>query len=381
MTDTAGLLDKAAQSATWSEIHSQPSIWAETAATVRDMRPQIDEFLAPILESPSARIVLTGAGSSAFGGMVLQPALSRALKRRVEAVATTDIVAAPRDYLAEDVPTLLISFARSGDSPESVAATDLADQLLSDVRHLVVTCTKNGQLFKNHNGRENSLCIVGSERSNDTGFAMTSSLTSMILGTALALLGDNAVNVDALVDAGQAALDRAGTAAELAARMPERVFYLGSGPLAGLAREAHLKILELTAGKVAAFFESSMGFRHGPKAALNSNTQVFGLLSPDEYTRLYDIDVINEIRGGHGFERCVTLSAPADDAPGTPDDGTVVLPELAGCGALECALAYLVFAQLFALLSSVAHDCTPDNPFPDGDVNRVVQGVIIHPLS
>ena len=44
------------------------------------------------------------------------------------------------------MPTLLVSFARSGDSPESVAAAELADQLLSDVHHLVLTCNADGRL-------------------------------------------------------------------------------------------------------------------------------------------------------------------------------------------------------------------------------------------
>jgi tagatose-6-phosphate ketose/aldose isomerase len=374
------LISKAKQSATWSEIHGQPQVWAETIATVKAMRSQIDAFLAPFLAEPNGRIILTGAGSSAFGGELLQPELTRRLNRRVEAIATTDIVAAPRDYLAEDVPTLLISFARSGDSPESVAATELADQVLSDVRHLIVTCSREGQLFREHNGRERSCCIVGSDHSNDTGFAMTSSLTSMVLGTALALLGDDAVHTDALLKAGQFALDKAAFVAQLAAKMPERVVYLGSGPLAGAAHEAHLKVLELTAGQIAAFFESSMGFRHGPKAVLNPKNQVFVMVSSNPYTRDYDLDVVNEIRSVHGANHCITLSAPAADFAGTAADNAIVIDPLTGAGDIENALAYIVIAQLYALFSSVAHDCTPDNPFPGGDVNRVVQGVTIHPL-
>jgi tagatose-6-phosphate ketose/aldose isomerase len=380
-TASQSLIAKASVSATWREINQQPEVWAQTIRTVEELRPQIDAFLAPFLAEPAGRIILTGAGSSAFGGQILAPEITRRLGRRTDAVATTDIVAAPGDYLAENVPTLLISFARSGDSPESVAATQIADELLSDVRHLIVTCSKDGRLFREHSTRKNSLCIVGSELSNDTAFAMTSSLTSMILGTALALFGNAAVNTTALLNACAAALGQTEPIAELALRMPERVFYLGSGPLAGLAREAHLKILELTAGKVAAFYESSMGFRHGPKAALNAHSQVFGLISPEKYTRDYDLDVIAEIRAGHGQQACFTLSGPADDQAGSPGEGTLVLGDLAGCGVVECALAYLVVAQLFALFSSVAHDCTPDNPFPDGDVNRVVKGVTIHPLG
>jgi len=43
-------------------------------------------------------------------------------------------------------------------------------------------------------------------------------------------------------------------------------------------------------------------------------------------------------------------------------------------------LVLVVFAQLLALHHSLAHGLTPDDPFPSGTVNRVVRGVIIHPL-
>ena len=45
------------------------------------------------------------------------------------------------------------------------------------------------------------------------------------------------------------------------------------------------------------------------------------------------------------------------------------------------ALPYVVFAQYLALFTSLEHGKTPDNPFPSGEVNRVVQGVTIYPMT
>ena len=90
----------------------------------------LQQFLAPIVGDPSARIVLTGAGTSAFIGQCLQPALSARLPCRVDAIATTDIVSAPQLWLKSAAPTLLVSFARSGNSPESVATLGLGEQVL-----------------------------------------------------------------------------------------------------------------------------------------------------------------------------------------------------------------------------------------------------------
>ena len=93
---------------------------------------------------------MTGAGTSAFAGEILAPALSRRTGRRVDAVATTDIVSNPEECFADDRPTLLVSFARSGNSPESVAATEFADRFLLACHHLVLTCDRSGRLYEKH---------------------------------------------------------------------------------------------------------------------------------------------------------------------------------------------------------------------------------------
>ena len=53
----------------------------------------------------------------------------------------------------------------------------------------------------------------------------------------------------------------------------ERVIYLGSNELLGLAHEAALKLLELTDGRIATLAESTLGFRHGPKSMTNLQAQ------------------------------------------------------------------------------------------------------------
>jgi tagatose-6-phosphate ketose/aldose isomerase len=43
-------------------------------------------------------------------------------------------------------------------------------------------------------------------------------------------------------------------------------------------------------------------------------------------------------------------------------------------------LPYAVLAQQFALLASVECGLTPDNPFPSGELSRVVRGITIYSL-
>lgn len=382
MTDNRPPRTVGGGTATEREISRQPDVWRETARLVAARRAEIDAFLAPLLQQGDLRIVLTGAGTSAFVGEVAAPGLSRRLRRRIEAIATTDLVSDPLGRLAEDVPTLLVSFARSGNSPESLAATALADQVLGRVHHLVVTCDPAGALFAAHDGRDRSLVLLTPARANDAGFAMTSSFTSMLLTALLVLLGDDAVRVEALAAAAEQVLASRDRVQALVERQPTRVVYLGSGALTGLARESALKMLELTAGRIDTYFDSALGFRHGPKAVLDARTLAVVYISNDDHTRRYDEDIARELRDAVGDAAVLRVHA---DPGGTGADRTVegdwALTGLDGVDDAFLALPFVVLAQLLGLHASVRHGVTPDDPFPGGAVNRVVQGVTIHTLE
>ncbi len=365
------------ESWTSREIAQQPDVWRELATSLAADRSRIEKFLDPLLGRTDLRIVLTGAGTSAFAGQVLAPGLSRTRGRRVEAVATTDLVSNPREYLAEDVPTLLVSFARSGDSPESLAAIDLAEVLVGDLHHLVLTCNPEGRLFRTIHDRTSagsSLALLMPAAANDRGFAMTSSITSMML-TALEVLGGHR-DLGVLAAAAEHAVPELAKRAQgLISEDTDRFVYLGSGPLTGLARESALKLLELTAGRVMSYADSSLGFRHGPKAMLTDRTTALVFLSNDDYTRSYDLDIARELRASLSHSRVVTIGC-RDDV-----EETWSFPGLAGLADEVAAPVLLLAAQHVALAKSIALGFAPDNPFPGGQVNRVVEGVTIHELD
>ena len=408
MTVTFGFspeqLDERGAGHTAKEIAQQPAVWRETAAKVLSYKQEVDAFLRPLLEYPDLRIILTGAGTSAFIGEIVAPALSKKLKRPAEAVATTDIVSNPAECFAYNRPTLLVSFARSGNSPESLAATGLADEFLAECHHLVFTCDPDGRLYGEHSGRERSLALLMPEASNDQGFAMTSSFTSMILaawlvfggaavGEPLAVSGETTESTEST----EPLVERLATAAErvLAARYEnlrtlassgyERVVYLGSGPLKGLAHESALKMLELTAGALTTSYESPMGFRHGPKSLLNDDTLAIVYVSGDPYTKKYDLDLLHELQKSMRPGSIIALTTDPDDvssgASEEHEEHIVWLLEgLEGVEDPALALPYVLIAQLLGLYCSLELGFTPDNPFPSKEVNRVVEGVTIHPL-
>ncbi len=396
-------IDDARESWTGREIAQQPRLWRALAASTSRDAAAHRTFLDPVLARGNLRIVLSGAGSSDFIGQMLAPALTGDLERRVEALATTDIVSNPRQAFAEDVPTLMVSFARSGDSPESVEAVRLADQLLTQVWHVVVTCSSEGALYREHSARESSLVLLMPDGSNDRGFAMTSSFSCMLLAASMLLRSAHGpAGPEELTERLASALEAAlpaldARAAAVAGRGYRRVVYLGSGPLAGLARESALKLLELTAGQVGAWFDSSLGFRHGPKAVVDDATLVVVLRSGDDHVRRYDDDIAVELRGGGAGADVLVVtggsSAPPDAtdgaahgaahgaADGVDDAGTWRIDGLDGVDDTALAVVLLAAAQLIALHTSIALGLTPDDPFPSKEVNRVVRGVTIHPLE
>ena len=370
-------LDALGGGVTAREIAQQPAVWPQIDALVSAQRAQIDAFLAPLLARPELRIVMAGAGTSAFIGECLAPGLLRQ-GRRAEAVPTTDLVSGPDRYFQRGAPTLVVSFGRSGSSPESVAAVQLADQLVDEVYHLVITCNEEGQLYGMTQDRANALAILLPDATHDRGFAMTTSFTSMLLAAALAFRvlapGVAARVAPASTQVAERALP---LLTQLVAQGFKRVVYLGSNELRALAREAALKLLELTDGQVVALHDSPLGFRHGPKTIVDDQTLVVVLLSNDPQTRRYDLDLLRELRGDRRAGRVLALSAQADAALG---DDAFVFSGADDVQDLELALPYIVFCQGFAFLRSLSMGVRPDTPSMSGTVNRVVRGVTIYPF-
>lgn len=374
MSDRLSVADPVADGAepwTRREIFQQPETLRATQALLGAERGAIEAFLAPLLAKPGLRIVLTGAGTSAFIGECLAATLARANGRRVEAVATTDIVSAPDLYLEPATPTLLVSFGRSGNSPESIAALELVDARVAEAHHLIITCNADGALAER--AGDDAHVLVLPEATHDRGFAMTSSFSAMTYAALTIFSGIEAARVDAIAAAVSGLLATIEPRMiALAGRGFRRVVYLGSGPFQGLAREAALKLLELTDGGVATMFDTTLGFRHGPKTFVDGDTLIVIFVSNDPLTRAYDRDMIEELRRDGVAGGVLTVSAQ-----GAIGD-TIAVAGLESAADSDLLFPYIVPAQLFALHASLTRGLTPDTPNQAGTVSRVVQGVRIH---
>jgi tagatose-6-phosphate ketose/aldose isomerase len=373
--------DLLASGAIWTarEIEQQPRMLQQTHELLSAVHDRIQAFVAPIAGNPAARIVLTGAGTSSYIGQCLAPLLDRQLAARVDAVPTTDLVSAPHLYLDPAQPLLLVSFGRSGNSPESLAAVELAESLVRDVRHLVVTCNAEGAL--NTVPARQSMILLLPEETHDTSFAMTSSFSCMLYATLLAFSGSQALDdrIGPIALATERVINEFRLSLqELALHGFDRVVYLGSGLFQGLAREAALKLGELTNGAVATCFDSPLGFRHGPKTFITDKTLVMVFVSNDPLTRQYDHDLLEELRQDGCAARIIEVAARRRE-PQAPD--TLLVPGMSAANDIDLLWPYVAVAQIYAFNASRALGLSPDSPNKQGTVNRVVQGVRIHSIT
>ena len=343
--------------ATWREIHAQPAIWADWARALplQDLRA----FVAD-----AGEVWFCGAGTSAYIGDIAAATLD-APGRRFRSVPTTDLVAQPG--LIRGRRPLVVSFGRSGNSAETLGTLDVLDALAPDAPRLNITCNADSALAR-RTGQGPQRVVVLPEATHDAGFAMTSSFSTMLM-TALAVFGGDAAPMARAAAVAADLLPRLDAFA-MGRTPPERIVFLGSGPLAFAARESALKVMELAAGQIPALWDSTLGFRHGPKSFVRGATDVVVLLSPDAPARRYDDDLLAELRAQFPQARVTGIGPGGDiDCP---------MPDGAGWGAAPAVMA----AQVLGVSWSAALGLNVDNPFAgQGTLTRVVTGVTLYPVA
>jgi len=374
--------------ATSGEIVQQPEMWRDTARRFAAAAPRIRELLGQIaLPSAGAEIIFSGAGTSDFVGRCAAGPVSAALSTRAIACPTTDIVTHPESSFPSDRPALMVSIARSGNSPESVAALEIALRERPSIRHLVITCNEDGDLARLARTQEERACVLTLHpRTNDRGLAMTSSFTSMVVASlGLAHLDDvegYGALVDRLARAGERLLDMAPEVCAAAAeRRPRRACFLGSGALAGAAVESHLKLQEMTDGGVICLWDTFLGLRHGPRAAIHDDTLVVYYLSSDLHVRRYELDLVRSNREQKiGLAHVIVADRSDGELARLADDVLEYDPtrELALPDHMVSPAATIV-GQLLGLFASLEYGFKPDAPSAGGVISRVVAGVTIYP--
>jgi len=339
---------------TRTEIYQQPETWRDTVDRVSAWPHGLD-----------ASAVITGAGTSCYAALAVETAWPG-----TRAVASTDLVLDFSRYLRQD--STLLSLARSGDSPESTAVVEKIGRAMPGVRHLAITCNADGWLARAGNVE----ALLLDPRTNDRSLVMTSSFSNLTLAGILigraAEWRTHVLKAADLTAARLSALDE--KAAEAARRSVGRIAFLASPGMLAAAREAALKVLEMTAGRVVTLAETFLGLRHGPMSFVEPDTAVIGFVSSDPGVRRYELDLLRELRGkrrgwivgigaGEG-DRFIFEEVIETTAIGSPDWLRIPFD--------------IVFAQLLGYHLSLGLGLDPDSPSPDGVITRVVQGVRIY---
>ena len=369
------------------EIYQQPATWRKTCAQLAACKDELQAFLDQVVKADDFDIVLTGAGTSEFVGNSLYHALNKKYNFKVKSYASTDIVPNPADTLSRTKPTLLVNFGRSVNSPESVCSVEAAEVVCQNLYHLFVTCNCEGALSKLADSRTNCFALNLTPETHDKSFAMTSSYSNMYLATYLALNLDRLDEITAAVEkvcaAGENFLNNNFDAvAKIVADFDfNRIVYLGNIALKGVAQESALKMLELTAGKVATMYDSQLGFRHGPKSIINDDTLTVAYLSDDDYRRRYELDLIKEMAGQRKGNKIAVVYNKACEEVKALADYAIQIDIGCDMENVMLGLDFIMFAQMLAVMKSLSMGITPDNPCPTGEVNRVVKGVILYPYT
>ena len=367
---------------TLTEIHQQPKMWLKELQLIINEQEKIKSFVSEHILSNNYEMILTGAGTSAYIGQVLSMILPQKGFDNCKAVSTTDLITHPEAFLTTKSKLILISFARSGNSPESIGTVNIANEMCDNIVHIFITCNKDGELAKMADPT-NTLLLLLPPETNDVSLAMTSSFSTMILACLLVLnifdIENQLPHVQRLSDNAQHILDNySNQLKEIAERDFKRAIFLGSGQLKGIAEECHLKLQELTDGNVICKFESFLGFRHGPKAVINERTILIYLFSENKHVLQYEKDLVEQINSNNHVVAQIAVSHTKVKIENVGFDLEILICENRNETSEYDCIPYVLVGQLLGYYKSLSLGLNPDNPSVSGNISRVVEGVTIY---
>ena len=368
------------------EIESQPKVWMKNFSMLRSRADEVRSFVeSRILQKRHARIILSGAGTSNFIGLSVENLLRKRWQVNVETRASTDIVTSWDSIFLRDADTTLISFSRSGNSPESVGAFILANKFLDKISHIIVTCNKRGKLAGMKGDDENILLLLAPEEAEDKGLAMTVSFTTMVSTAQFLAYIQDLERYERIIRNLSKATEKlfkkySSLLKEISDLDFKRAFFLGSGALYGCAAESSLKLQEMTAGRIICKSDSFMGFRHGPEVAVNDESLVVFYVSTDPFVRRYELDLIEDMHNkGLGMMKIAVcnrfdekLAKHVDHIIEFDREDEFEIPDLCR------PIMDVTVAQTLALFKSLNLGLKPDEPSESGVITRVVRGVKIY---
>ena len=363
---------------TLREICQQPSTWLATCETMLGAAPEIARSTDGIKS-----LVLTGSGSSEFAGACVRLPLESDLGIIAESIGGGTLLTFASPALAPVRPGLVVSLSRSGESPESLATVAMLLESEPELRHLILTCNAQGGLARAYPNDPRVALVTLDDRTNDRSLVMTSSFTNLVLaarflgylekrGEYRALCHRLSRIADALLRSSFSIFR------DLARRDFDRVVFLGDGARFGSAREAALKMLEMTAGRVPVVPETYLGLRHGPMSFVSDHTLIVCFLASDTRRRAYEIDLIRELdRKKLGLAKLILGERIPPELIGERDVA-IECEGLADAGDDNAPVIDVLVGQLLAFFRCLEEGLKPDSPSDAGVISRVVESFPLH---
>jgi tagatose-6-phosphate ketose/aldose isomerase len=363
---------------TLREICQQSSTWLRTCEQMVAATEVVKQVHAGIRS-----LTLTGSGSSQYAGECVSLALQNDLKIQVASVAGGTLLTYGGKALPPERPGLVVSLARSGDSPESRGAIELLLNTEPGLQHVVVTCNEHGSLTKAWREHGKVRVFTLPRETNDQSLVMTSSFTNLLLAARFMSMWKMPEEYAQLCQRSSSIAEKLisgnfDVLAGIAKSKFQRVVFLGTGPGFGAAREAALKMLEMTAGRVTTLCETYLGFRHGPMSYAQHETLIVAFLSSNATLRAYEVDLLRELdRKKLGLSKLIVGEKIPAEVLRNGDVGIECLG-LVELGDQDSAMIHVVVAQLLGFFRCLEEGLHPDSPSEDGIIQRVVEKFPLH---
>lgn len=334
---------------TWTEITGQPEAWRATLGAFTADRAALEDFLN---QADFAQILVVGCGSTHYLAQTAAAVLTRRTRTPAHPLPSSELWLFP-DTASPD-QTLLLTVSRSGTTTETLRALERFRETYGGPV-LAVTCCPQSPLAQQANF---ALVTPGGQ---EQSVAQTRSFTSMLLLTQAlaAVLARDEAGVERLHWLPDALEDLVARLGDLPQQLGtdqdiERIFFLGGGPLYGLANEAMLKTKEMSLSYAEAYHP--LEFRHGPMSMVEEHTLVVGLLSDTGLTE--ELRVLEEMQGLGAR----TLALVEDSSVFTDWQADHLVELRSGLSEWERGPLYLPVLQRMAYHRAVAKGLDPDQP-------------------
>jgi glutamine---fructose-6-phosphate transaminase (isomerizing) len=339
------------ESHTWNEIVSQGTVWQSVLQEARESQV-IEEILRT--SKNKREWLFIGCGTSFYLAEAAAMSWSLLTGQATRAIPASEVLLFPKLIQAEGAELQAVVISRSGKTSEAVRAASVLKQELR-IATVGITCARNSELDR---ACDNSIVL---HTADEQSTVMTRSFTSMLLTLQVlaACRAGNLQFVETLSAMAETFTPRiAGIVEQFERFVPAHTFadyiFLGQGPYHGIAREAALKVMEMSCS-YSQFFHA-LEFRHGPKAIVSPATCLTFFLS--DSAQKAESKVLEEMKELGGVIVAVCNQANAEirrasdlviELDATGDEIARLAPSIVPC-------------QLFGYFLGLRKGLNPDRP-------------------